>query len=456
MSAQPVLYEVNLSIATHRAAEFDAWLADHVAQMLELPGFVGATTMTEEHESGATVGRSVHYELQDAAALDLYFKEHAERMRAVGVERFGNDLNASRRILSATAAKSAEHCANCGSSLAGQYCASCGQRHRARMISVFELGRDVFEDIFRWDSRVWRSLRPLLLSPGKLTNEYLDGRRTYYTPPLRMYFVLSIMFFLLTSLPAFEDFNAAGMLGVQTDERGVDLTFSRSNRDRARQNDDGELPDEDALAEGMPVISVRTDIEDEDGAATLPPTTESENSEDDSEEDDCEFNADELQLPGVTTEALESRLRSICLRVTTPEGRRAYSNEFADLAPKLLIIMLPIIALASKIFYPLSRRYYVEHLLFYTHFHSFAFLLLLIIMLLSWALPHVPLLSVNTTLLGVAGGLYSVFYLYRAMRRVFRQGRIATLFKLFLIWMSYLIGTTLLALIGAIIAALSV
>jgi hypothetical protein len=439
VSAQPVLYEVNLSIARHRAAEFDTWLAEHVDQMLELPGFIGATTLTEAHESDTTVGRIVHYELRDAAALDRYFKEHAERMRATGIERFGDDLSASRRILNSASASRAEQCANCGSSLAGQYCASCGQRHRTRMISVFELTRDVFEDIFRWDSRVWRSMRPLLLSPGKLTNEYLDGRRTYYTPPLRMYFVLSILFFLLTSLPAFEDFNAAGMLGVQTDENGADLTFSRKNRDAT---------DLDDVEAGVPVISIRTDTDDEQDAP--------EDGDDGDDEDDCDINVDGLQLPGVTTEALEQRLRSICLRVTTPEGRRAFSNEFADLAPKLLIIMLPIIALASKMFYPLSRRYYVEHLLFYTHFHSFVFLLLLVIMLLNWGLPYVPVLSANTALLGVAGGLYTVFYLYRAMRRVFRQGRIATLFKLFLIWMSYLIGTTLLALIGAAIAAFSV
>ncbi|MFK7888934.1 MAG: DUF4286 family protein [Gammaproteobacteria bacterium] len=438
MSATPVVYEVNLSIAKQREAEFDTWLGEHVAQMLNLPGFLGATTLIEERDDATTVGRSVHYQVRDNEALQTYFDEHAERMRAIGVARFGDDLSATRRTFSAQPATSAEACANCASALAGQYCGTCGQRHRTRMISVFELTRDVFEDIFRWDSRVWRSLRPLLLSPGKLTNEYLDGRRTYYTPPLRMYFVLSIAFFLLTSLPAFEDFNAAGMLGVSSDENGTDLTFSKAN-----------LPAEADEEDGVTVVIG-------DPQSDADPTDPSIIEQEEIDEEDCDITLDEINIPGISQEALEKRVRELCLRGTTPEGRRAFSNEFADIAPKLLIIMLPIIALASKMMYPLSRRYYVEHLLFYTHFHSFAFFLLLLIMLVTTIGARLPFLSINTTLLGVAGGLYGVFYLYRAMRRVFRQGRLATLFKLFLVWLSYTIGTTLLTVIGAAIAALSI
>lgn len=41
----------------------------------------------------------MHYVLRDAAALDAYLHEHAPRMRADGVARFGDRFRASRRVL---------------------------------------------------------------------------------------------------------------------------------------------------------------------------------------------------------------------------------------------------------------------------------------------------------------------------------------------------------------------
>ena len=68
------------------------------------------------------------------------------------------------------------------------------------MISFWGLIRDLLGDIFDWDSRVWRTLRPLAFRPGLLTGEFLRGRRAHYTPPFRMYLILSVMFFLIASI----------------------------------------------------------------------------------------------------------------------------------------------------------------------------------------------------------------------------------------------------------------
>ena len=54
-------------------------------------------------------------------------------------------------------------------------------------------------DLAHLDSRVWRTLIALLLRPGRLTNEFVAGRRTLYLPPFRLYLVLSLIFFLLPS-----------------------------------------------------------------------------------------------------------------------------------------------------------------------------------------------------------------------------------------------------------------
>ena len=91
------------------------------------------------------------------------------------------------------------NCLNCGNRLTGQYCGHCGQRSRSRLISLWELVRDGFGDLLDIDSRLWRTMIPLLIRPGRLTIDYLQGRRARYMPPFRMYLVLSVVFFIISS-----------------------------------------------------------------------------------------------------------------------------------------------------------------------------------------------------------------------------------------------------------------
>lgn len=96
-----IIYEVTLHVDADLAEEYDAWLAEHAAQMLALPGFIAAeiSALESEEESPAETGRVVHYRLEDRAALDAYFRDHAAHMREEGLRRFGGRFRASRRIL---------------------------------------------------------------------------------------------------------------------------------------------------------------------------------------------------------------------------------------------------------------------------------------------------------------------------------------------------------------------
>lgn len=93
-----VIYEVNLAVEPAIEDEFADWLQTHVAEMLALPGFEAAETLLEEGPPDQPVF-SVRYRLRDRDALDEYFEQHAARMRADGVARFGGAFRASRRIL---------------------------------------------------------------------------------------------------------------------------------------------------------------------------------------------------------------------------------------------------------------------------------------------------------------------------------------------------------------------
>jgi len=124
-----------------------------------------------------------------------------------------------------------------------------------------------------------------------------------------------------------------------------------------------------------------------------------------------------------------------------------------DNIPVALIVLLPLMALVLKVLYPLSRRYFVEHLLFFVHFHAFFFLILTLQILFAriTALLHIP--DAIAILAIVAASFYIPVYLYMAMRRVYGQGRILTLIKYIALVASYSVGAAL-TMLGAVLFAL--
>lgn len=96
-----VIYEVNIDLDAGIEAEYRAWLRDHVAELLALPGFIDAQVfdVVDPGPADGRIGLCVHYRLRDEAALQDYFDQHAARMRGDGIARFGGRFDASRRIL---------------------------------------------------------------------------------------------------------------------------------------------------------------------------------------------------------------------------------------------------------------------------------------------------------------------------------------------------------------------
>ena len=93
----------------------------------------------------------------------------------------------------------AARCLNCGAALTGRYCANCGQTADVHVPSTRELFHEAIEGITHSDSRLWNSLKLLWFKPGRLTQEFVAGRRVAYLPPFRLYLVLSVIFFLAAS-----------------------------------------------------------------------------------------------------------------------------------------------------------------------------------------------------------------------------------------------------------------
>jgi hypothetical protein len=96
-----IVYEVNLDVREDIYADYRAWLAAHIGEILALPGFVAAEIFDVRDPAPAPGRRAltVSYRLADQASLERYFAEHAPRLRADGERRFGGAFTATRRVL---------------------------------------------------------------------------------------------------------------------------------------------------------------------------------------------------------------------------------------------------------------------------------------------------------------------------------------------------------------------
>jgi hypothetical protein len=478
-SAGAVIYEVDLDADAAIEAQFDTWLRDHIADVLQFPGFLSAEILADAAPPSGRIHRTVQYRLRDSVALDDYLENHAPRMRAQGIALFGDRFSAKRRALAhreefIRGAVSTENCLNCGEVLTGQHCAHCGQRAKVRVLSLWGMTRDLLGDMLDWDARIWRTLRPLAFSPGKLTQDYLRGRRASYTPPFRMYVLLSVAFFLLATLGAdpgstlhftIDKDNAANLtLGsdepAQTPAGNTSATQApaaapgqAAGSTQAEAEPAGPAAKLDAETARL-VEAIVNRMPEKDRARARVQLTRKLATVPTSElapvrkmmDDPCSNRDFHVDL-GPFGKEFEPRLRQACRNIWTDTpsfGRALFQN-----IPKMMFIFLPLIAEVMYLLYIGSGRYYVEHLLFVVHFHAFFFLGGIVILLAERAARIAPATTFAQVAQGVAGFLiaalviYAPVYLFVAMRRVYGQGRVVTFLKYSALGVAYLVCMTL-------------
>lgn len=291
-----------------------------------------------------------------------------------------------------------DRCLNCGTPLTGHFCSECGQPAQLKPLSFWTLLKDLIEDIWDVDSKAWRSLRPLMIRPGFLTNEYLAGRRASYVAPLRLYLTASVLFFIAA---AFTD-NAIRVSWGDADA-------AREQIEAAGQTDDTNV-----------IIS---------------------------QEGGCE-----AILEGESanwSDYWRQRGYDACKKVAEDSGR-SLERAAVDNIPIMMVVFIPVLALFMLFLYPFSRRYYVEHLVFFLHYHAFGFFMLLLVMLIYEFGSLFVWSQTGWRIAGFLSSGYMALYLLIAMRVVYRQGWIASSVKYFLLFLAYVTGLSM-SMFGVII-----
>jgi hypothetical protein len=104
-------------------------------------------------------------------------------------------------------------CLNCGHPLdfSDKYCPNCSQANSTKKLTILDFFEEFFSNYFSYDSKLWQTLAALLLKPGKITREYIAGKRLSYTNPFRFLLSLSIVYFLIISFNSeFKSWNKFG------------------------------------------------------------------------------------------------------------------------------------------------------------------------------------------------------------------------------------------------------
>lgn len=107
-------------------------------------------------------------------------------------------------------------CANCATPLTGSFCHACGQRAHVHR-SLLHLGEEVLHGLLHFDAKGWRTLPMLVAKPGKLTRDYIDGKRTRFVSPLALFlFMMFLMFFAVSSINVTRSLGAPGEVAAAT------------------------------------------------------------------------------------------------------------------------------------------------------------------------------------------------------------------------------------------------
>lgn len=229
-----------------------------------------------------------------------------------------------------------DHCLNCGRPTDGNFCAHCGQENKDHTVALQPLLHDLLAEVVSWDSKLLRTMVPLVVRPGFLTNEYNAGRRVPYLSALKLYLTLSVLFFLGMT---WKD-PLAGSVRVG----GTPLGTHKMT-----------------VFGGKPQPLPHTEAEYEARQKRLPP-------------------ADQDPAPA----------RQIVRRVIRAgQNPQTFLKALLGDIPKMMFFLLPLFAVLLKLLYLRTRRLYVEHLVFLLHVHAFGFLALAPLLL-----PHTDWLTV--------------------------------------------------------------
>jgi hypothetical protein len=331
------------------------------------------------------------------------------------------------------------HCENCGAQLTGWYCAQCGQAAIDYRRSFRHVIADVLDSFLNWDSKFFHTIGLLIAKPWRLTNEFLAGKRVRYLNPLRLYLLASILFFFAVNYGARGLHVDPSKLGpkdraeIEADLKKEDLPpEARAKLERLLREPSPPPAPAVPPASGAPSLPRASSPAVEASAPAAPPK------ETFGPVTDRPFVIfDAGTKPSTPFEQwLEARAKDKMGEHGTKMGL-FISTLFSNL-PYMMLCCIPLFAFVLKVLYIRRHIFYIDHLIYALHIHTFAYTGIMLIVLATIGLNR----AVPGAIAGCAIVLLWIAFvvqIFLSIRRVYRQGWFISTFKFFVGGFIYMI-----------------
>jgi len=376
-------------------------------------------------------------------------------------------------------------CENCGAALNGAFCSQCGQHAIDYRRSLWRVLVDAADSFLNWDTKFLSSIGILLWRPWKLTNDFNAGRRARYVHPLRLYLLASIAFFLLAKLVNFTGFSDnrpkeltaedraemdAALTKLAAPESGLDdqerEKVEAARAKLAETNEVSTPEDRVRMSRALGTLvaaSVKRELKAKDhkkldtALARIVDPTPSPSPPPEAKVNDETVPGNQAAVPPPAPSAdsdlnvefgpdlhgaknpFEMWLETQIKDKIGKDGSKAklFLDTLRSNIPTMMLCCVPLFALLLKLLYLGKRRFYVEHLVYALHIHTFAYVGVVVITVIGMALAQWS----NTARALVVAALSCVMFVqvFLSIRRVYGQRWFFTTLKFLLGGVAYLI-----------------
>jgi len=327
------------------------------------------------------------------------------------------------------------HCENCGAELQGHWCAKCGQPAIEYRRSFRHVVADLLNEFLNWDSKFFTTIALLILKPWRLTNEFLAGKRVRYVNPLRLYLLASILFFFAVNYGAkgiridptkFPEEKRAEVAAAIADKRGEIEAELRKDNLTPEQREKVQKALDYLTKPSATITPTTEETASPTPAPSASPTAESHQQSYGPVADRPFVVFDNAKSTTPFERWIEGRAKEKMGEHGTKMGL-FISTLFSNL-PYMMLCCIPLFALVLKLLYIRGRIFYIDHLIYALHIHSFFYAGIMLIVLAT----------IGVTRFGpgaIAGWLIALLWIafvtqiFLSIRYVYRQGWFFSIFK---------------------------
>src|SRR5438445_4726203 len=327
------------------------------------------------------------------------------------------------------------HCENCGAELQGHWCAKCGQPAIDYRRSFRHVIADLLNEFLNWDSKFFATIGLLLVRPWKLTNQFLAGHRVRYVHPLRLYLLASILFFFAVNYWGKSIHLQPGKL-TSENRAEIEAALEKQNlTPEQRAKVERALNMANISPEVAAIMAAkRKDTTPEEPATPQATPTSKETATPLTDSSPAFFQSGNPSTP--FEKWIETRAKEKIGEHGT--NLQLFLKTLISNLPYMMLCCIPLFALVLKILYIRRKIFYIDHLVYALHTHSFAYVAIILIILATIGLNRVAAGAFAGWIIALLWLTFAV-QIFLSIRRVYRQRWFISIFKFLFGGLAYLI-----------------